>query len=335
MTTSPSKPSDDSTTQSTSLLPAKSSGAKMSLPMTLLGDIHTSDLTEPCLRKVLLRHQQKAEPVAPTALFRGILIGKWLEHIHEKDEIPTDISATIWDDLVKELEAEGRQPSESVETNRATIEGDVLLICQRYMARMMPLFRQCEYIGTELPCRTEIDGIKFASHVDLLLRDTGNVLGYGKGRLLVIDWKYRAEVPTKAYLSRNYQFAMYWLAMLEGSVMTYPAFNVWEEYGESAQLLWCHLPYLFPFKRKTTLKDDNGDPVVYLKGDERPVTSILRDVNFKREALQGIRRDIVERVQVMRAGYFPKAPEPVRCTVCDSRDFCTRGDTPELLENKE
>lgn len=313
----------------------ESSGANESLPLTLLGDIHTSDLTEPCLRKVLLRHQQKAEPVAPTALFRGLLVGKWLEYIHEYDALPVDHEELIWNDLVAELESEGRQPSESVERNKDQIQADVSLVCEKYVERFMPLFRKCEVIGTELPCRTQIDDIKFASHVDLMLRDTDDVFGYGKGKLLIIDWKYRAEVPTKAYLSRNYQFAMYWLCALEGSIMTEPAFDVWEEFNEPAQMLWFHLPYLSPFKRKTTVKDLNGDPVVYMKGDERPISSILKDVNLKVEAIETIKSDIVERVQVMRAGYFPKSPEPVRCTVCDTRDFCTRGDTVELLENKE
>lgn len=311
------------------------SGARTSLPLTLLGDIHTSDMTEPCLRRVLLRHQQKSEPVAPTALFRGLLVGKWLEYIHEYKSLPVDHEELIWNNLVTEIESEGRQPSDSVERNREQIQSDVYLVCERYLDRFMPLFNQCEVIGTELPCRTEIEGIKFASHIDLMVRDTNGVFGYGEGKLLIIDWKYRADVPTRGYLSRNYQFAMYWLCALEGSIMTEPLFDVWEKFDEPAQLLWCHLPYLFPFKRKTTVKDLDGNPVVYTKGDERPISSILKDVNFKTQAIEMIKYDIIERVQVMRAGYFPKSPEPVRCTVCDSRDFCTRGDTAELLENQE
>ena len=299
------------------------------------GDIHTTDLTEPCLRKVLLRHQEKSEPVAPTALFRGLLAGKALEKLHFSGDVEECDYEVIWPELVAELASEGREPSESVITNRESIIGQVDTVVQTYKSRLMPLFDKCDVIGTELPCRLKIGEINFASHVDLLVRDTDDVFGYGRGRILCIDWKFREEVPTRAYLSRNLQFAMYWLAILEGSVMTFPAFDQWEELNENAQMLWCHLPYLAPFKRKTTCKDADGNPVTYFKGDDRPINNILRDVNFKTECIDSIKRDMTERVEVMRAGYFPKSPEPVRCTTCDVREFCNRGDTPELLENQD
>ena len=298
-------------------------------------DIHSSDITEPCLRRVLLRHQNKCEPVAPTALFRGLLAGKALERLHFAGDVKPEDYPDMWGALVHELSTEGREPSESVIRNKEDMIVQVDTTVCSYRERFMPLFDKCDVIGTELPCRVTFNEINFASHIDLLARDTNGVFGYGADRILCIDWKYRAEVPTRAYLSRNFQFAMYWLAILEGSVMTYPAFDHWETLGENAQMLWCHLPYLAPFKRKTTCKDADGNSVVYSKGDERPVNAIFRDVNFKTECIDSIKRDMTERVEVMRAGYFPKSPEPVRCTTCDSREFCTRGDTPELLENQD
>ena len=286
------------------------------------------------MRKVLLRHQGKSEPVAPTALFRGLLAGKALEKLHFSGDVADHDYETIWSSLVAELATEGREPSESVASNRDTILGQVTTVVEAYKSRLMPLFDKCDVIGTELPCRLTIGEVNYASHVDLLVRDTDDVFGYGRGRVLCIDWKYREEVPTRAYLSRNLQFDMYWLAILEGSVMTFPAFDQWESLGENAQMLWCHLPYLAPFKRKTTCKDASGNAVTFFKGDDRPINNILRDVNFKTECIDSIKADMTERVEVMRAGYFPKSPEPVRCTTCDVREFCNRGDTPELLENK-
>lgn len=303
-----------------------------SVPTAILGDIHTTDLTEPCLRKVLLRHQHKSEPVAPTALFRGLLAGKCLEVLHEKggkvDVMP------LAEELKKELLSEGRMLSDAVEKNLADLCREVDDKLYAYTETLMPKFDKCQVIGTELPCRLNVNGIELASHIDLMVRDTDGVFGYGRGRLLVIDWKYRMETPTRGYLARNLQFSLYWLCALRGKILSYPFAGVWDEYQENAQMIWCHLPYLSPFKRKTTCKDIDGNSVTYLKGDQRPVNQIMRDVNFKTDCVSEIEKDLTERVEMMRAGYFPKSPDPVRCTVCDSREFCTRGDTPELLENK-
>ena len=91
-----------------------------------------------------------------------------------------------------------------------------------------------------------------------------------------------------------------------------------------------------PFGRKTTSKDADGNQVVYAKGDERPITSILREVNFLEDigVVEEMKRDMADRVEMMRSGFFPKSPDPVGCQVCEAQDFCSRGDTVELLENK-
>ena len=338
-THSPSKkdPSSTNDTQKSSAYPLVTLDQRVPLTLGATSDIHTTDLTEPCLRKVLLRHEEKTEPIAQTALFRGLLAGKVLEHLHEWNSLDDSIEFVKSESvnmLVAELAAEGRQISDSVEKNIEAIQGEVIQMAELYAKRFMPLFSKCEVLGTELPCRVTIDGIRFASHLDLMVRDTHNTFGYGENRLLIIDWKWRQDAPTRAYLARNYQFYMYWLSALEGSILTYPAFDGWVKYEENAQLLWFHLPYLAPFKRKTTCKNENGDDVFFAKGDERPINNILRPVNYKIECVKQMREDLTERVKTMRSGFFPKSPDPVRCQVCDAREFCTRGDTPELLENQ-
>ncbi len=309
-------------------------------PLTLsaLADVHTTDLTDSCLRRVLLRHEQKTTPIATTALFRGLLAGKVLEHVHggaNYDTIEHGIGL-ISVSLVRELEDEGRMLSDSVTNNLVKIQGEVLAVTEQYINRLMPLFEQCEFVGTELPCRLNLLDTKFASHLDLLVRDTNNVFGYGQGRLLCVDWKFRQDAPTKAYLSRNLQFYLYWLMIREGSIMAYPAVDGWVSYKEDPQMLWCHLPALKPFGRKTVVKNLNGEPTTYNKGDQRPVSSVLRHVNYidDNNTIQELKNDLLMRVEMMRAGLFPKNPDPVGCQVCEAQDFCSRGDTAIIMERQ-
>ena len=89
------------------------------VPLTIGQDIHSTDLTEACPRKVLLRHEQKVEPVATTALFRGVLAGKCLEYLHaglSSEQLCNGVVG-IANEVVSELAAEGRIPSDAVEKN--------------------------------------------------------------------------------------------------------------------------------------------------------------------------------------------------------------------------
>ncbi len=333
MTTLPTKLSKTSTTQWKQSLNKglQCHFARTPLTFSVKADVHTTDLTDQCPHRVLLKHEQKIRPVATTALYRGLLAGKVLEAVHDGVDVSLDV---ISKNLTKELEEEGRVLSDSVAENMAAIELEVSKMTEQYHLRLMPLFDKCEVIGTELPCRLTLGDTNFASHVDLLVRDTNNVFGYGQERLLCIDWKFRQDAPTKAYLSRNLQMFTYWLTILEGSVMAYKAVDGWVEFGEEPQMIWCHLPYLKPFGRKTVVKNDEGEEVTYKKGDERPIANIMREVNLKFDAVESMKRDMLSRVAMMRAGFFPKNPDPIRCQVCEAQDFCARGDTPELLENK-
>lgn len=265
-------------------------------------------------------------------------MGKALEHVHEGEDYYTMEKAMglIAHSLIKELEQEGRAISESVENNLPSIQDEVMATIGQYINRLMPLFNQCELIGTELPCRLSLDGVDFASHMDLLVRDTKNVFGYGQGRLLCIDWKYRKETPTKSYLSRNLQFFLYWEMIRSGSVLAAPWLNKWVEYRETPQMIWCHLPNLKPYARKTTAKDENGHEKLYVKGDERPISSVMRGVNFitDDETVSTMKNEMIQRVTMMRLGMFPQNPDPVGCQVCEAQDFCTRGDTAILMERQ-
>jgi hypothetical protein len=121
-----------------------------------------------------------------------------------------------------------------------------------------------------------------------------------------------------------------------GSVLAVPWLSKWVEYRETPQMIWCHLPNLKPYARKTTAKDENGHEKLYVKGDERPISSIMRDVNFitDSETVDCMKNEMTQRVTMMRLGMFPQNPDPVGCQVCEAQDFCTRGDTSILMERQ-
>ena len=92
-------------------------------------------------------------------------------------------------------------------------------------------------IGCELPIRCEIDGFSFASHLDLLWRDSLGNCACGTTRA--------ARIPRLAYLSRNPQLGMYSYALRFGEVLL-PGGWGWTAFEEVAQVSWIHLNNLAP-----------------------------------------------------------------------------------------
>jgi len=317
-------------------------------------EIHSTDLTDGCPRRVQLRWEGKLLPHAPTALVRGMLAGSACELLHENYLHKTDCHAweeervislieevvsAGWSDTQTSLSDDGRIITDSVEKNIESIKSEVAKVLCAYVKHLGPLFVQTKLIGCETPCRLDLEhdgsSFSFASHTDLIVRDVANVFGYGKGRVLIIDWKWRMEAPTKAYLSRNMQFAMYWLMGLRGKfkIADWSGFTSIAD-CENPQMVWLHLPYLKPYSRKTIAKDKDGNQVAYKKGDIRPTTSILRAVNFLPENEERVAKALVNRVEMYKAGFFPAIPEPVRCANCEAESFCPRYDTASIHGDK-
>ena len=313
-------------------------------------EIHSTDLTDGCPRRVQLRWEGKLLPHAPTALVRGMLAGSSCEHLHKQylhtddchvwpDEQIEDLAkksvSVGWDETERSLIEDGRIITDSVERNIETIKAEVQKVLVSYIKNLGPLFLQTTLLGCETPCRMvlESDGevYTFASHTDLIVRDPENAFGFGKGRVLIMDWKWRMEAPTKAYLSRNLQFAMYWLMGIQGKfkLQDWSGFTSIPD-CENPQMVWLHLPYLKPYNRKTIAKDKEGREVVYKKGDTRPISSTLRAVNFLPENMERVAKTLVNRVDMYKAGFFPAIPEPVRCANCEAESFWTRFDTAPI-----
>lgn len=303
------------------------------IPVTVNGDLHSSDFTASCLHEMALKRQGHYIADMPRAMYRGNWAGKVLEHLHRDNHWDDDsfVSAVRWattdvqDDLVKEK----RQLTQSVIDNREAIHKETAKICQQYMIRFGPRFKECKLIGCELPIRWTLEHPSLdkpascASHLDLLFRDPKGVWGRGENRLIWWDWKYREEVPTFDYLGRNQQFIMYQLGLYEGQVMIG---DDWIDFGEWAASAWIHLPNFKVYEKKTKGKDDDGNPCVYLKGDSRPDRSIIRWTNFRRDRAPQMKEPLAVRARMVQLDLHPTNPSPIGCSICQSRDWCERFD---------
>lgn len=302
-----------------------------------LAEIHSSELTADCLRKVQHRLRGEVAGEATTALYRGLVAGRACELMHqfafERD--PAEIVVIAAADTQKQLAEESRMLTDAVESNRQDILAEVTQIAHLYTERFGSAFGRCTLIGTEVPARYNVGGVDFASHLDLVVRDNENVFGYGKDRIIVFDWKFRQEQPSHQYLARNMQFALYYMMVKHGSLRCGPEGFEWVDFGEPATLVWLHLPSLKPYSRRTLAFNDQGEEQEFVKGDLRPRRSILHRVEYDPNQEQRIVDELLSRANMIENDVFPLNPDPVSCRICEAEAFCTRFDTAHLGDSNQ
>jgi len=286
-------------------------------------EFHTSDLTNACLKAVELRLKGKRIGETASAKFRGSLWhearalcyarGEWSEHAAFK--ALTDGASIV----IEQAKADNEPLTDAVVANWQNIAAELTPLLVRYGAVVAS--RVAKLIGCELPIRAtfEVDGetIEFASHIDVLFRD-------GMGNVCMDDDKTQEEVPTRAYLARNMQFAMYAAALESGSVMVD---GEWIEFRQWPRLSWIHVNNLRPFGRKTVCKEVDWttgaiEEVEYAKGDMRPESKIVLGVPIDPSQRAAIEAEFATRVRMARAGLWPTNPDPIGCHLCESRTFC-------------
>ena len=309
-----------------------------------LDEIHSSELTADCLRKVQHRLLGEVEGVATTALYRGLVAGRACELMHKDAFItdPHEVVIAAASDVQKTLADENRMLSEAVENNRQDILAEVTNIMFLYRERFENRFSQCTLIGTEVPARLSIregevdpQTMYFASHLDLVVRDNNGVFGYGKDRLIVFDWKWREEQPSHQYLARNMQFALYYMMTKHGSLKCGPEGFEWIDFGEAPALVWFHLPSLKPYARRTVAFNDAGEEQEFVKGDHRPMRSVLHRVEYDPNQDQRIREELILRAKMIENDVFPLNPSPVSCRICEAEAFCNSFDTATIGDSNQ
>jgi hypothetical protein len=212
------------------------------------------------------------------------------------------------------LFAENRPITPAADRDAAETGTEVAELIGHYIRRFSGWFAHSKLIGVEVPIRltTKVDEQvqEFASHVDLLYRDP-------HGNLCIDDWKTGDSDWDGEHVHRSMQVGMYYLAGMLGSVCLD---GEWVELGESPHVCIVDVDALWPYSRKVTAKDESGADRQYVKGDDRPLSSIRWEVLVTNEA--AIWDEWSTRVRMFRAGLYPTNPTATGCRVCDSSHAC-------------
>ena len=319
----------------------------MTVPLRVLDpkevELHTTELTTSCDRQAWHRSQGEYTPEVPTAMFRGMVAGEAGQLLHVAQSMGKDPDPEAAVDLAAEttdkiIEDEGRIKTEKVASKegRAEILAEIVRVMTAYSIRIMPLFRGCTLLGTEIPIRANFGhGINFASHLDIAFLDDGNNTLVERNGLIIPDFKWTDQTPTHHFLARYEQFICYWLACKFGAIRRGEmrvgeahTEGEWWKPGVFPHMAWVHLPALKPYGRATEAKDDNGEVRTFKKGELRPLRQVIKWAPFDPKAGPGALKEIQDRVAMRRAGFWPQRPDKIGCFLCSSEKWCTRFDVP-------
>jgi RecB family exonuclease len=286
------------------------------MPLAVSQEIHTTELGEPCQRKIQLRLLGRSTGQMTEALALGSLWHETAPRLHREEGVKFATSKAF-EAVVATMHTEGRRMSAAVEQKVPDIIAQVEAWAIEYVERIVKgLTASWKIIGFEVPVRMafDVDGepADFASHIDMLAR-------MPDGRLVFMDWKTGQDTPTVPYLARNPQLAAYCLAVARGSVMLD---DEWVDMAEWPEALWCHVRGLEPYKRKTTTLDEHGNELVYGAGEPRPIDRIIFPAIIGPEAEPHILNELAINVRMRRAGLFPARPDPIGCMACECREYC-------------
>lgn len=286
-------------------------------------EVHTSDLTADCLKSVQLRLEGKRIGETASAKFRGSLWHEARRLCYERGQwadvdLVSILAHAAWI-VTEEAKATNQPLTDAVDAGWMKIAAELQPMLTQYGRVVAP--RVVKMIGQECPirCTIDVDGepVDFASHIDVLYRNA-------TGQLCIDDDKSQQEVPSREFLARNMQFAMYAYATKHGEIMVD---GEWLRFNEWPILTWLHVNNLKPFGRKTTATETDWETgevkeVEYAKGDTRPAHRVLLNVPIDEGQDQRIMAEFSTRVRMMRAGFWPTNPDEIGCFLCDSKKFC-------------
>ena len=303
-------------------------------------ELHTSDF-DPCPARALLRREGKLTGESGTALFRGLTAHCALEELHKNpDELIAAHIKQASTKVINQMEEEGRTPTDAVMTNLTDISREIGVVLEAYRRRILPITCTWKLLGTELPVYWQLnDDIHLSSHIDALFLTE-------EGRAIVWDWKWRKDALAVSDLARNLQLACYFGAICDG-VISLPDFRLmsnWDSdedgwYWQTGEFLtptvaWIDLPSRKPYTRKTQAKNDSGEVVTFSRGDDRPISRVIRSVTHHPEQIENIKQAAVQRAMMLMSGnpiYIPQG-----CSHCECEPWCPRFDiSPKQYYNIE
>lgn len=280
--------------------------------MTMIQEWHTSDLTSRCSKRVQLKHEGKALPEVGTAMFRGTLF-----HAHAEAWHMGQSANHILEDAIERVRLEGRELTAACLRDSAELDQECAIMLSHYVRRYQKFFEASKLIGCEIPLRwsgIDVDGkpIDFATHIDLLFRDP-------HGCLSLWDWKTGDTDWDGDHAGRSLQVGMMFMAVQYGQILI-PGDDDWTALGEAPSVSIVNVENCKPYSRKTTATGDDGIEREFVKGEDRPETSIRKEVLCNNESL--ILEQFATRVRMDRANLWPTNPTDTGCRVCECRMAC-------------
>ena len=290
-------------------------------------ELHTSDF-DPCPGRAQLKREGLYEGVVGKALFRGLVAHAVLENVHNGKYIEDQDEEITSLKVIGRLKEEGRSLTEATARNIEGICKEIKQMTSNYMRRIMPIVENWTLIGTEIPIYWELsepeletghEGVHLSSHVDALFLDD-------EGRLRVWDWKWRTTHAAMSDLGRSLQLACYWACFSSGEGM-YMKDGEWlradhRHKHPDTLVSWIDLPSLKPYSRATLGTDTSGRAVEYKKGDDRPLSRVIRTPMFNN--IEKIKNDALLRAHLLMEQTAPFIPQG--CSHCESEPWCPRYD---------
>ncbi|QDP67314.1 MAG: putative PD-(D/E)XK nuclease superfamily protein [Prokaryotic dsDNA virus sp.] len=302
-------------------------------------ELHTSDF-DPCPARAMLRREGKYDGVAGVALTRGLIAHSALEIMHnEPDELLTSALQRAVAGTINQLEHDGRIPSDAVMNNLSEMEKEIIEILDHYKRRILPVTSRWTLLGTEIPVHWELaEDVALSSHIDALFVTD-------EGKPIIWDWKWRKDAISFSDLSRNLQLACYFSCLLDGQVLldgesaelAVDKFN-WYDMGEcwcypqdcpTPDVAWIDLPSLKPYTRKVVANDDNGEQVQFYKGDDRPLSRIIKTISHHPDSVETIKKQALMRARLIMEDKRIFIPQG--CSHCECEAWCTRFDMNENI----
>ncbi len=282
-------------------------------------EIKSGDLTAKCPASRGYYRAGKFDAIVPKAMARGLMAGKSIELLLDKPEAEmADIPV-----LVREAEAatmEGIRAEGRVcgKWEPDVVSQEVLPVIGFFLERVVPWINDkgWKLIGQEVPIRWQIDEqTVFASHLDALFSTEDGA------HHLILDWKWTKDAPTYQHCDMDLQMRAYRSGLVQGELY----FDGWwtpihTQSEPKAALIW--LPGLLPYTRRTSCTV-NGEPVVFLKGDERPFNKVYYSCSEQPLDIPSVEKQVKMRADWIRSGILPEIPTAEGCMLCSCKQWCS------------
>lgn len=178
------------------------------------------------------------------------------------------------------------------------------------------LEKDAQVVHSNVYFEDTIGDITFSGYIDLIRKTP-------EGKIEVILFKTGSQVPSLAYLARDFAFSLAAHSMWQGKVFpAYPESSQYIDFKTIPEVYCYYLPYLELYKRKNG-NSNKGD----LKGN--PLIPVPRSQN----TLLDFEYEILHAASGIEMQYFPMNVKSILgCAICQFAYQCQTCAEPQVLE---